>query len=77
MTKAQELEERIKNLERRVSLQDEAIKRTLHLVRQAIETQFKQWKEDQGRFKRHSVERMNSIMNELGYKTDSEGDEPD
>ena len=77
MTKAQELEERIKTLERRVSLQDEVIKRTLRLVHQAIETQFKQWKEDQGRFKRHSVERMNSIMNELGYKTDSEGGEPD
>ena len=77
MTKAQELEERIKNLEKRVSLQDETIKRTLDFVQRAIETQFKQWKEDQGRFKRHSVERMNSIMNELGYKTDSGGGEPD
>jgi len=70
MTKAQELEERIKNLEKRVSLQDETIKRTLDFVQRAIETQFRQWKEDQGRFKRHSAERMSSIMKELGYKTD-------
>ena len=64
MTKAQELEERIKNLEKRVSLQDETIKRTLDFVQRAIETQFKQWKEDQGRFKRHSAERMSSMYNE-------------
>ena len=77
MTKAQELEGRIKNLEKRVSLQDEIIKRTVNFVQQAIKTQFKEWKEDRGRFKRHSVERMNSIMNELGYKTESGGGEPD
>ena len=70
MTKAEELEERIKNLEKRVSVQDKAIAKIFDFVQRAIHAQFKQWKEDQERFKRGSVERMNRIMKELGYETD-------
>jgi len=66
----EELEERIKKLEERIFVQDKAIKRTLDFVRRAIDTQFKQWKEDQERFKKGSAERMNRIMKELGYETD-------
>jgi uncharacterized coiled-coil protein SlyX len=70
MATIQELEERIKKLEERIFMQDKTIKRTLDFVQQAIDTQFKQWKEDQERFKKASTERMNRIMKELGYKTD-------
>ena len=70
MTKVEELEERIKNLEKRVSVQDETIKRTWDFVQRAIDTQFKQWKEDQERLQKHSAERMNRIMKELGYEAD-------
>jgi uncharacterized coiled-coil protein SlyX len=66
----EELEDRIKKLEERMFVQDKAIKTTLDFVQRAIETQFKQWKEDQELFKRGSAERLNRIMKELGYKTD-------
>jgi hypothetical protein len=64
------LEERIKKLEERSFIQDKAIKRTLDFVQRAIDTQFKQSKEDQERFKKESAERVDRIMKELGYKTD-------
>jgi uncharacterized coiled-coil protein SlyX len=66
----EELEKRIKKLEEKTFIQDKAIKSTLDLVQRAIETQFKQRKEDQELFKKGSVERLNRIMKELGYKTD-------
>jgi uncharacterized coiled-coil protein SlyX len=66
----QELEERIKRLEKRILIQDKTIKRILDFVQRAIDTQFKQWKEDQERSKKGSAERMNRIMKELGYKTE-------
>lgn len=68
MTTIEELEERIKKLEDRILVHDETIRRTLDFVQRAIDAQFKQWKEDQERFKKHSVERMDKIMKELGYK---------
>ena len=67
MPKIEELEERIKKLEDRISTQDQTIKRTLDFVQRAIDAQFNQWKEDQERFKKHSMERMNRMMKELGY----------
>lgn len=70
MATVEELEDRIKKLEERMFVQDKAIKTTLDFVQRAIETQFKQWKEDQELFKRGSAERLNRIMKELGYKTD-------
>ncbi len=66
----EELEERIKKLEERISIQDKVIKKTLDFVQQAIDTQFKQSKEDQEWSRKESAERMNRIMKELGYKTD-------
>jgi uncharacterized coiled-coil protein SlyX len=66
----EELEERIEKLEKRILIQDKTIKRILDFVQRAIDTQFKQWKEDQERSKKGSAERMNRIMKELGYKTE-------
>jgi hypothetical protein len=57
-------------LEERSFIQDKAIKRTLDFVQRAIDTQFKQSKEDRERFKKESAERVDRIMKELGYKTD-------
>jgi len=57
-------------MEEKMLLQDKAIKTILDLVQRAIETQFKQWKEDQELFKKGSADRLNRIMKELGYKTD-------
>lgn len=68
MTTIEELEERVKKLEDRILVHDETIRRTLDFVQRAIDAQFKQWKEDQEQFKKHSVERMDKIMKELGYK---------
>ena len=68
MTTIEELEERIKRLEGRMFIQDKTIKKILDFVQRAIDAQFKQSKEDQERFKKHSVERMDKIMKELGYK---------
>lgn len=68
MTTIEELEERVKKLEDRILVHDETIRKTLDFVQRAIDAQFKQWKEDQERFKKHSVERMDKIMKELGYK---------
>ena len=68
MTTIEELEERIKKLEDRILVHDETIRRTLDFVQRALDAQFKQSKEDQERFKKHSVERMDKIMKELGYK---------
>lgn len=45
----EELEKRINKLEERILGQDKAIKSVLDLVQRAIDTQFKQWKEDQER----------------------------
>jgi hypothetical protein len=50
--------------------QDKAIKSTLDLVQRAIDAQFKQGKENRDLFKKGSVERLNRIMIELGYKID-------
>jgi uncharacterized coiled-coil protein SlyX len=68
----QELEERIKRLEKRILIQDKTIKRILDFVQRAIDTQLgrKSAKEDQERSKKGSAERMNRIMKELGYKTE-------
>lgn len=66
----EELEKRIIKMEEKMLLQDKAIKTILDLVQRAIETQFKQWKEDQELFKKGSADRLNRIMKELGYKTD-------
>jgi hypothetical protein len=68
LTTIEELEERVKKLEDRILVHDETIRRTLDFVQRAIDAQFKQWKEDQEQFKKHSVERMDKIMKELGYK---------
>lgn len=68
MATIEELEERIKKLEDRILIQDKTIRRTLDFVQRAIDAQFNQWKEDQERFKKNSIERMNRIMKELGYK---------
>jgi len=68
LTTIEELEERVKKLEDRILVHDETIRKTLDFVQRAIDAQFKQWKEDQERFKKHSVERMDKIMKELGYK---------
>jgi uncharacterized coiled-coil protein SlyX len=46
----EELEKRISKLEERILGQDKAIKSVLDLVQRAIDTQFKQWKEDQELF---------------------------
>ncbi len=73
----EELEERIKKLEERISIQDKTIKRTLDFVQPAIDIQFKQWKEEQEQFKKGSAKRMTRIMKELGYKTDWKGGIPD
>jgi uncharacterized coiled-coil protein SlyX len=66
----EEFEKRVEKLEEKMFIQDKAIKTALDLVQRAIETQFKQWKEDQELFKKGSAERLNRIMEELGYKTD-------
>jgi hypothetical protein len=66
----EELEERTKKLEERIFIQDKTIKKALDFVQRAIDTQFKQWKEDKERFKKESAGRMNKLMKELGYKTD-------
>jgi hypothetical protein len=73
----EELEDRIRKLEKRMSFQDEAIKRILDFVKRATDGQFerksangKEWKEGQERLKTESTERMNRIMKELGYKID-------
>ena len=68
MTTIEELEGRIKKLEDRILVHDEAIRRTLDFVQRALDAQLKQSKEDRERFKKHSVERMDKIMKELGYK---------
>jgi len=68
LTTIEELEERIKKLENRILIHDETIRKTLDFVQRAIDAQFKQWEEDQDRFKKHSIERMDKIMKELGYK---------
>ena len=69
MTTIEALEKRIKRLEERVFVQDKAIKSTLDLVQQAIDAQFRRWKENEELFKKESAERLNRIMKELGYET--------
>jgi len=69
LTTIEALEKRIKRLEERVFVQDKAIKSTLDLVQQAIDAQFRRWKENEELFKKESAKRMNRIMKELGYET--------
>ena len=73
----EELEKRIKKLEERIFIQDRTINKILDLVQKAIGAQaerksadYEQSEQDQEQFKKESSERMNKIMEELGYKTE-------
>ncbi len=73
MATVEELEKRIRNLEQRMSFQDQAIRKIFDFVKHVTEERsanYEQSKEDQERFRKESVERLNRLMEELGYKID-------
>ena len=71
----EELERRIMKLEERIFILDKAVKNILDFLKRGTEAQserksadYGQSEQDQERFKKESDERMNRIMEELGYK---------
>ncbi len=73
MATFEELEKRIARLEQRMSFQDQAIRKIFDFVKQVTEGRspnLQQSKEDQERFRKESFERLNRLMEELGYKTE-------
>ncbi len=69
----EELEKRLTKLEQRMSFQDQAIRKIFDFVKQVTEGRspnIQQSKEDQEQYRKESFERLNRLMEQLGYKTE-------
>ncbi len=73
MATIEELEKRIAKLEQRMSFQDQAIRKIFDFVKHVTKensVNYQHSKADQERFRKESDERLNRLMEELGYKTE-------
>ncbi len=77
MATIEELERRIQKLEERILIQDKAIRRILDFVQKGVggpperkNANPKQSEENREWLNKESSDRMNRIMEELGYKVD-------